>query len=111
MALTNKQNRNYKEQSQINWVCQDGSVKVFDQIQTGALQRIADATEKMAQSYTDLQKEHDRWKQRAINSEADYERMKANFERRISAINGVITRMKNKGIQKVTIDKNKNEKS
>lgn len=64
---------------------------VREDIQTGCLQRIATATEKMARSYGNLIEERDRYKWLFEN-----ERKFANLlQRRVSALRGTITRMKN----------------
>lgn len=61
-----------------------------DELRTGALQRIADAVEKMAQRHTELIAERDRF-ERYYRSEID---LRYAAERRCSALQGVITRMK-----------------
>lgn len=61
-----------------------------DELRTGALQRIADAVEKMAQRHTELIDERDMYK-RWYDRESE---RRARAERRIAALQGVITRMK-----------------
>lgn len=61
-----------------------------DRIKIGCLQRIADATEKMAQSYAALIEERDLYK-RWYDEE---ERRRHSAERRIAALKGVITKLK-----------------
>lgn len=64
-----------------------------DEIKIGCLQRIADATEVMAKRYQDLIDERDkykRWYESSLKTE-EYQL------RRISALRGVITRMKKRG--------------
>jgi hypothetical protein len=64
----------------------------WQEIRDGALLRIADAAEKMAQRHTDLIRERDSY-ERAYKREADESRRLA---RRITALQGVITRMRRK---------------
>jgi hypothetical protein len=67
-----------------------GERPTFEEIQTGALQRIADATELMARSYITLIKSRDNYKQMYENSCT----REAGLRRRITALRGVITRFK-----------------
>lgn len=78
----------FKEASKQNW----NSVNSTEHINAGSLQRIADATEKMAANYTAMQEDRDRYKSWYQESQAD----KAKLYRRISALQGVITKLKNK---------------
>lgn len=61
-------------------------------IDSGSLQRIADATEIMAQNFIQLQNDRDMykrwWKEQQEES--------ARLSRRVSALQGVITKLKNK---------------
>lgn len=79
---------NLREHSQMNF----SSSGTLEQIQIGALQRIADATEKMASNYTALQNDRDLymrwWKEQKAYSQK--------LARRISALQGVITKLKKK---------------
>jgi len=59
-------------------------------INAGSLQRIADATEKMAQSYVALIEERDLYKSRYENKGKQVSRL----ERSNSALRGVITKLK-----------------
>jgi len=61
-----------------------------DDINAGSLQRIADATEKMAQRYDDLLSSREYYKARC----ADLERRNNSLLRRLAALRGVITRLK-----------------
>jgi len=61
-----------------------------DEIQMGALQRIAAATEKMAESYDDLSNERDRLKTRQEWLHGQIRRLQSQR----SALRGVITRMR-----------------
>jgi len=60
------------------------------QINTGSLQRIADATEKMAKSYTDMERSRDQWRCWYDKEEARRHRA----YRRLSATRGVVTKLK-----------------
>lgn len=62
----------------------------FEEVQTGCLQRIADATEKMAQNYDSLIRDRDWYKKRFNELIEDNKRM----AKRIAAYQGVIKRMK-----------------
>ncbi len=82
----------YRDESRKNWGTWDSGNLNLKQIQTGALLRIADASEAMA-------KEHNR-----LLASEKFERSRANrlagevqhLERRIAALKGVITKMKAK---------------
>jgi len=80
----------YKDQSRINWEPQGGREASLEELKIGAIQRIADATELMAKNYQQLIDERDRYK--GYYERAREQRDKA--YRRISALQGVITRMK-----------------
>lgn len=67
----------------------------LEQLRTGALLRIADATEKMAASYDQLRRERDNL---SASVDAAWER-EARLERRVAALRGVITRMKKEAAQ------------
>ena len=60
------------------------------EINTGSLQRIADAVEKMAANYDNLSANRDYWKRRAEENRECSQRLM----RRVTALRGVITRMK-----------------
>lgn len=62
----------------------------WQEVRDGALLRIADATEKMAQRHTELMRERDYYEQLA-NSRAEHIRR---LERSNAALRGVIARMK-----------------
>lgn len=78
----------FREASKQNW----NSSNSTEHINTGSLQRIADATEIMAQNFIQLQNDRDMykrwWKEQQEQS--------AKLSRRIAALQGVITKMKNK---------------
>jgi hypothetical protein len=84
--------KNFRDESRGTWgVNLEASENVSnDQLRMGAMLRIADATEKMASNYTNLQNEKDkyeRWYRRELESSA-------RMAKRVSALQGVITRMK-----------------
>lgn len=61
-----------------------------DELRTGALQRIADAVEKMAQRHTELIRERDYYERLASSRAEGIHRL----ERSNAALRGVIARMK-----------------
>lgn len=84
--------RSFKDESRKNWGISDNSELDRDQIQLGAILRIADATERMCldrekleRDYQYMRKQRDRYRDLL-----DKER------RRVTALKGVITRMKRK---------------
>jgi hypothetical protein len=83
--------KGYRELSKTNWG-HEGENATLEQINTGAILRIADATEKMAQRHTELIRERD-------NLEGNSRRWQARAEesaKRIAALKGVITKLKKK---------------
>lgn len=85
--------KSFKDHSRADWVANgvpDGQYPGHDRLQLGCLQRIADATEAMAQNYVYLQKDrdmHKRW----------YEQDQATIKRLVrsnNALRGHINRMK-----------------
>jgi len=66
----------------------------LENINTGTLQRIADATEKMASNYTFLQNERDKYERWFKGERAE----NARLYRRIAALQGVITHAKKKAL-------------
>lgn len=60
-------------------------------INAGSMQRIADATEKMAQRHTDLMRDRD-WYERAFKEAA---RDREALKRQLSAAKGQITKLRN----------------
>lgn len=85
----------YKEESKLDYgKSRDDSpgkgCATHEQLIVGSLQRIADASELMASNYTALQENRDWWKQTANDRLARAEKA----ERRITALKGVITKMK-----------------
>lgn len=85
-----RMNKTIRDASRGNYTTKD-ETPTWQEVRDGALLRIADATEKMAQRHTDLIRERDYY-ERAHKREADVSRRLA---RRITALQGVVTRMKN----------------
>jgi hypothetical protein len=79
---------NMRESSKNNWT----SDSTIEEINAGSLQRIADATEVMAQNYLSLQNDRDMYK-RWYKNEVEKKEM---LQRKISSQKGVITKLKNK---------------
>ena len=82
--------RSYREESRSDWGTRDEGGFSLDQVNAGALLRIADAVEKMAESYDLMRRDRDVWKERALSAERrlDTER------RRTAALRGWIKRMR-----------------
>lgn len=78
---------NQREVSRQNWKANGPTV---EEINAGSLQRIADAVEKMAQSYDAMRTDRDYWKDRAEWRMAEITRL----ERSNRSLRGVITRLK-----------------
>jgi hypothetical protein len=83
-------NKSWKDQSRINWEPAGTRQITTEEIQVGALQRIADATEVMAKNHQNLIDERDRYKRRYEYEQKENQRM----ARRIAALQGVITKLK-----------------
>lgn len=81
------ESKDYREHSRARWMTTDPSMEA---VQVGALQRIADATEKMAQRYEDLVRDRDQWKRVA---EVRADRI-SELKFSIRSLRGVITRMR-----------------
>jgi len=86
---------NYKEHSKRNWgkKAQDESEGLtLEQINTGCLQRIADATEIMATNYVQLQRDLDNYKRwyKDANERVDKR------DKTIAALRGQITKLRKK---------------
>lgn len=77
-----------REQSKMEW---EGRGTAED-LQLGCLQRIADASEKMAGNYIQLQNDRDWYKKRYYEQQESMNKL----HRTISALKGVITKMKKK---------------
>lgn len=86
---------NLREATKVQWVHIQNELDPSEypgdeNIKLGCLMRIADASEKMASNYTQLQNEIDRYK-RWYNEERD---ANEKLKRTISSLRGVITRLK-----------------
>jgi hypothetical protein len=77
-----------REHSRKEWTSRDS----IESINAGSLQRIADATEKMAGNFIALQNERDRYKG-WFQQERSY---KEACERQVRSLRGVITKLKKK---------------
>ena len=78
---------NQREASKQNWECRN----TVEDINSGSLQRIADATELMSQNFIRLQNDRDMYKRWYDKEKEEKERL----YRRVSALKGVITKLKN----------------
>lgn len=81
---------NYREQSKRHWRRGDGQNPTLEQLQFGAIQRIADATELMAKRHSELVAEAERHK----NNSDYWERRHDHMARRLIAARGQITKLK-----------------
>lgn len=61
-----------------------------EEINSGSLQRIADATEKMAASYDNIRNDRDYWLKRS----GEQEQSEQHLVRQLNALRGVITKLK-----------------
>ena len=77
-----------RDHSKKTWIAMD---KTLASINAGSLQRIADATEKMAQRHTDLLRERDDYERRYKAAVAREQQL----ERRLAAAKGQITKLRN----------------
>lgn len=82
---------NLRDESRVNYRV-DNEAATLTELRTGALQRIADATELMAKRYTDLIRERDMYKQFC----EDKSRYAGKLERRNAALRGQITKLREK---------------
>lgn len=80
-----------REASKKAWAAPD--TPTLDWINTGSLQRIADATEKMASSYDAMESSRNYYRERTAALSGQFE----SARRRISSLKGVITKMRNRG--------------
>jgi len=83
--------KSFKEQSKtVNWGTSQPEGLNIEQVNCGALLRIADATELMAKNYAELVSERD-----GLRGRLRDEQINANYRRRqISALRGQITRLR-----------------
>lgn len=93
--MSDKPFLSYKEQSRSNWGSNSGGL-TLDQIQAGAVLRIADAVEKMAQRHTELIAQRDNFERRLRSEEGENEYLR----RRVNALRGVVTKLKKSGAAK-----------
>lgn len=82
-------NKTIRDASRVDYTTA-GEKPTWEEVRGGALLRIADAVEKVAQRHTALIDERDMYK-RWYDRESE---RRATAERRIAALQGVITRMK-----------------
>ena len=80
--------KSYRDHSKIFYGNDPSNFTSLEQINCGSLQRIADATEKMAASYDAMRNDRDYWKGRAEREQAS--RSRADHSNR--SLRGVITR-------------------
>lgn len=78
-----------RDKSRLNWLNESNS---NENIQLGCMLRIADATEAMAKRHTELIDERDRYKR--WYEQSNRERLL--FERRVAALKGQITKLRNR---------------
>lgn len=81
---------NFKEASRKEWFSPSGEINSREEINTGSLQRIADATEKMASNYIQLQNDRDRYK-KLYEEKVD---LVCRLNRTISGLRGYLNRKK-----------------
>ena len=82
--------RFYDDQSRLKWCRTDGSKPDAEGLKVGCLQRIADATEAMAQRYQELLDDRDRYKRLYVIERDECEQI----ARSNAALRGAITKMK-----------------
>ena len=84
--------KSYRQKSRANWGRNTTQALTLDEVQLGAILRIADAAEAMAKNHVQLQSERDHYKQCC---DQEQERV-AKLERSNAALRGQITRLKNR---------------
>lgn len=84
--------KDYRDESRTNWGTSQLGPLNLDQINTGAILRIADATEVMAKDHQDLINDRDWYKKRYEEGLEDLKKL----DRKITAMKGVITKLKRK---------------
>ena len=87
--------RSYKTESRVDWGTSSDGLLNIEQINCGAILRIADAVEKMAASYDQMRNARDYWERRAKENQATADRL----ARSNAALRGVIARAKRKAEQ------------
>ena len=85
--------KGYREYSRVDWGDEEGLGLSLEQINTGAILRIADACEKMCQDRESLER---RLKWMGEDRDRTHARLETEL-RRNAALRGVITRMKRRG--------------
>lgn len=83
---------NFREASSRDWKTGSESGATFEEINSGSLQRIADATEKMAKRYDDLIYDRDLYMKMYKDKRGESE----SLFRSNAALRGVITKLKKK---------------
>ena len=83
--------KNYREESKTQWGTSEEKM-TLEQINTGAILRIADATEKMASNYTRMENDLKWYKEKYDEKNREIKRL----ERVIAGLRGHITRAKAK---------------
>lgn len=86
--------RSYRAESRSDWGTNDGGGLDRGQIELGCMLRIADATEVMSRSFTQLLADIKYLRERNVTLTDDNEHLK----RRIGALKGQITRLKRTGV-------------
>lgn len=76
----------FRDSSRGHWLSNTST----DHVNAGSLQRIADATEKMATNWVSITADRDQLKRRCDYLKSETDRL----ARRISALRGVVTRMR-----------------
>lgn len=84
--------KSYRKESRINYGTSRNTDSLnLEELQTGCLMRIADATEKMASNFTQLQNEVERYKRIQAKHVSEI----ATLEKRVAAYKGLVKRLKN----------------
>lgn len=81
--------RGYRERSRTNWGSSEEAL-TLEQINAGALMRIADASEAMAKNHVALMREREMYERMYRERQATCQRL----SRQVSALRGVITKLK-----------------
>lgn len=85
--------KNYREESRnTQWGSYQDANLSIEQINCGSMLRIADATEKMSQNYTEIMNDRDWWRNQSKYKDEEI----ICLNNRIKALKGVITKLKNK---------------
>jgi len=82
--------RGYRKASRIDWGCDENEALNLEQVNTGALLRIADATEKMAEHHTELIRQRDDF-EREVKRLRD---IRDHLERSNASLRGHLKRIK-----------------